>query len=139
MADDFGIRVATFVKASPERAWERFTDPGHITRWYFASPDWHAPSARNDLVVGGEFSTRMEARDGSAGFDYWGTYTRIEPLSFLAFTLGDGRRVELRFSAVDGGTRIEEEFEPEGEHSDELQRAGWQAILDSFKRYVEAG
>ncbi|MEI6874188.1 MAG: SRPBCC domain-containing protein [Spirochaetota bacterium] len=138
MKDGFGIRVGVSIKAEPAKVWECWTDPAHITQWYFASPDWKAPSATNDLVVGGKFSTRMEARDGSAGFDFWGTYTLIEPEAFLGFTLGDGRRVEVRFSVADGGTRVEEEFEPEGTNTTDLQRAGWQAILDSFRRHVES-
>lgn len=132
------ITVETVVAASPATAWERWTIPEHITRWTFASPDWHAPRATNDLRTGGSFSTRMEAKDGSFGFDYGGDYLHVEKLKRLEMRLGDGRLVEVSFIPMGSGTRIVETFEAEGENPPEMQRTGWQAILDNFKRYVES-
>ena len=118
------ITVTTTVAVSPELAWVYWTEPKHITQWNQASDDWHTPSAEQDLRVGGRFSSRMESRDGKYGFDFWGVYDAVEPNQLLAYTIGDGRKVSVLFEA-------------ESENSAELQRAGWQAILDSFKRYVE--
>jgi uncharacterized protein YndB with AHSA1/START domain len=133
------ITVETTVAAKPSIAWERWTDPSHITKWTFASPDWHAPRATNDLRTGGSFSTRMEAKDGSFGFDYGGDYLLVGPLERLEMRLGDGRLVEVSFVAEGTGTRIVETFDAEGQNPAERQRAGWQAILDNFRRYVESG
>ena len=118
------ITVETTVPVSPELAWEYWTEPRHITQWNQASEDWHTPRAENDLRVGGAFTSRMESKDGKFGFDFGGVYDAVEPHRLLASTLGDA------------GTRIVETFEAEGENSVELQRTGWQAILDSYRRYV---
>ena len=130
------ITVETTVPVSPELAWEYWTEPRHITQWNQASEDWHTPRAENDLRVGGKFTSRMESKDGKFGFDFWGIYDTVEPHRLLASTLGDERKVYVSFEPVHAGTRIVETFEAEGENSVELQRAGWQAILDSFRRYV---
>ena len=104
----------------------------------FRSPEWCCPTARNDLRVGGEFSYRMEARDGSVGFDFTGTYTSVSPLERLAYTLGDGRRVTVTFQVISSDeTRVTEDFDPEDVNSEELQRGGWSAILEQFKRQAE--
>ena len=131
------ITVTTTVAVSPELAWAYWTEPRYITQWNQASEDWHTPRADNDLRVGGKFSSRMESRDGKYGFDFWGVYTAVEPYQLLASTLGDERKVSVLFEAVNGGTKITETFEAESENSVELQRTGWQSILDSYKRYVE--
>ncbi|MBK7816762.1 MAG: SRPBCC domain-containing protein [Sphingobacteriaceae bacterium] len=104
----------------------------------FASDDWHAPSSSSDLKVGGKLSTRMEAKDGSFGFDFWGIYKEIKPNEKLTITMGDGRMWETNFSKVDGGTKVIELFEAENENPEEMQKAGWQAILNNFKIYAEA-
>ena len=130
------ITVETTVPVSPELAWEYWTEPRHITQWNQASEDWHTPRAENDLRVSGAFTSRMESKDGKFGFDFGGVYDAVEPHRLLASTLGDGRTVQVLFEPVPAGTRIVETFEAEGENSVELQRTGWQAILDSYRRYV---
>lgn len=137
MAEAQKIRVEVLVKASLEEAWDAFVDPKAVRAWNFASPDWCCPKATNDLRLGGVFSYRMESRDGSMGFDFWGTYTEITPGQSLAYTLGDGRKVVLDFSQVEGKTKLVETFEPESENPEELQRTGWQAILNNYKEYAE--
>ena len=131
------ITVETTVAVSPELAWTYWTEPRHITQWNQASDDWHTPSVEQDLRVGGRFSSRMESRDGKFGFDFWGIYDAVEPYRLIAYTIGDERKVSVLFDAVRGGTQITETFEAETENSVDLQRTGWQAILDSYKRYVE--
>ena len=133
------ITVRVLVAATPERAWACLTDPVHVVGWNFAAPTWHCPRATADLRVGGTFSHRMEARDGSMGFDFWGTYTVVEAPTRLEYLLGDGRTVRVRLTAEAEGTRVEETFDPEAVNPRELQEGGWQAILDNLKRYAEAG
>ena len=130
------ITVETTVPVSPELAWAYWTEPKHIVEWNQASADWHTPRAENDLRVGGKFSSRMESRDGKYGFDFGGVYDTVEPYHTLNSTLGDERKVFVTFEPVASGTRIIETFEAESENSVELQRQGWQAILDSFCSYV---
>jgi uncharacterized protein YndB with AHSA1/START domain len=131
------ITVATLIKAPIEKVWTYWTEPIHITQWNFASIDWWAPRATNDLTKGGKFSFRMEAKDGSFGFDLEGMYDRVEIQKRIDYTLSDERKVMVEF-VIDGNTcKVVEEFEAETENSEELQRAGWQAILDNFKKYVE--
>ena len=132
------IKVEVLVGAPLAKVWDCWNAPDHITRWYAASDDWHTPRASNDVKVGGKFSFRMEARDKSAGFDFRGTYSVVSPRDHLHCLLGDGRHVDIRFLPEGNRIRIVEEFETETTNSAELQRTGWQAILDSFKRYVEA-
>lgn len=131
------ITVETTVAVSPELAWAYWTEPKHITQWNQASDDWHTPSAEQDLRVGGRFSSRMESRDGKFGFDFGGIYDAVEPYRIVSYTIDDGRKVSILFEGVHVGTKITETFEAEAENSIELQRAGWQAIMDSYKRYVE--
>lgn len=131
------ITVATTVGAPPERVWEFFTNPRHIIHWNNASDDWQTSYAENDLKSGGAFLYRMEASDGSEGFDFSGRYSDVIPEKTIAYTLDDGRNVHLSFSETSGGTLVTESFETEDENSAELQRTGWQAILDNFRKYVE--
>ena len=131
------ISVSVLVNAPLARAWAVFSDPKHIVAWNFASPDWCCPRAENDLRVGGQFSSRMEAKDGSFGFDMAGTYDVVEPQQHIGFTFGD-RRADVVFVAEGSGTRVTETFIPEGEYPRELQQGGWQAILDNFGRRAES-
>ena len=131
------IKVEVLVNAGLEEAWKRFTQPEHIVNWNAASADWHCPAARNEVKSGGTFSYRMEARDGSMGFDFSGKFIAVEPLKHLSILLDDNRTLEVWFEEQIGGVRVTEEFEAEQENEPELQRMGWQAILDAFKRYCE--
>ena len=132
------ITVSVVVSAPRAKVWEYWNEPKHITQWCSASPEWHAPFAENNLAVGEKFTTRMEAKDGSAGFDFEGTYTRVEDQQKIAYVMDDGRKVSIEFSETENGTQIVETFDPETEHSREMQQAGWQSILDNFKRYTES-
>lgn len=131
------VTVQTTVHAPVEKVWDLWTQPEHITHWNFASDDWHAPRAENDLQPGGQFNYRMEAKDGSAGFDFRSAYTAVNEHKNLEFTLDDGRRVQVHFSEVDGGTFVMENFEADNAQPVELQKKGWQAILDNFKNHME--
>lgn len=132
------ITVETTINASIEKAWDCFTQPEHITKWNFASDDWHSPKATNDLRVGGKFEYTMAAKDGSMSFDFWGIYDVINLNERIAYTLGDGRKAELIFTSKGGSTKIVETFEAETENTIELQKSGWQAILDNFKKHTES-
>jgi len=131
------ILIETFVRVPREKVWELWTEPDHITQWNFAIDSWHCPKAENNLEIGGEFHYDMAARDGSYAFDFWGTYTDIEPGFALACTLGDGRKMNVTFEESGEGTRIVESFEPEDQNSIDMQREGWQAILENFREYAE--
>ncbi|MBW5448040.1 polyketide cyclase [Cohnella sp. CFH 77786] len=131
------ISVETTVHAPARKVWEYWTEPQHITKWSFASDDWHAPHAENDLRAGGKFLTRLEAKDGSFGFDFGGVYDEIRTNEFISYTLGDGRKVTVTFLSQENSTKVIEVFEAEGTHSIEQQQAGWQAFLDNFKKYCE--
>jgi uncharacterized protein YndB with AHSA1/START domain len=130
------IEVTAIVDADPGTTWMLWTTPEHIMNWNSASPEWHTPKAENDLREGGQFSYRMEAKDGSFGFDFGGTYDLVNAPAQLAYTLGDGRKVEISFTANGTGTEIVQVFEAEEVNETELQRAGWQAILNNFKEYA---
>ena len=132
------ITVETTVNAPVETVWRAYTTPADIVQWNAASDDWHTTAASVDLRVGGAFSSRMEAKDGSFGFDFAGTYTAVETNRLIGYAFGD-RTATVRFSGTDGGTRVEVTFDPENEHPVEMQRQGWQAILDNFARHVAAG
>jgi uncharacterized protein YndB with AHSA1/START domain len=132
------ITVAVSVQAKPERAWIAFTSPESVTQWNFASDDWHCPRARNDLREGGSFCYRMEARDGSFGFDFEGTFLELNPPFRLRYSLGEDREVVVQFAPEGNHTRVSQSFTPEATHSLEQQRAGWQAILDNYRKHVEA-
>ena len=133
------VVVEVTVTASIEKVWQYWTEPEHITGWNFASNDWQCPSATNDLRVGGVFSARMEAKDGSSGFDFSGTYTEVVPYERIAYVMAgeDARTVDVTFTDVGHGILVTETFETETENPIDMQRAGWQAILDNFKHYVE--
>ncbi len=132
------ITVETTIQAPIEKIWQYWTMPEHITKWCNASPDWHTPSATNDLREGGTFTTRMEAKDGSVGFDFGGTYTKIVPNEYIEYTMNsDERNVAITFTKEGDGYKVTETFDPENENPLEMQRAGWQAILDNFKNHVE--
>ncbi len=131
------ITVETAVHAPLQKVWDAFTSPEAIMQWNAASEDWHCPRAENELKEGGTFSYRMEAKDGSEGFDLTGTFTSVVAPELLAYELSDGRTVETRFTAEQDSVRVTESFEPESENTHELQKTGWQAILDRFKQYVE--
>jgi uncharacterized protein YndB with AHSA1/START domain len=131
------ITVAANIHAPVEKVWERWTDPKHIIHWNNASDDWHTPRAVNDLRAGGKFLSRMEAKDGSWGFDFEGVYSKIIQHKQIEYTLTDGRMVQVLFDAIGNKTKITETFEAEQSNTLELQQAGWQAILDNFKKYAE--
>ena len=131
------ITISVLVEASLERVWERWTLPEHITKWNHASDGWECPSAENDLQVGGRFSARMQAKDGSEGFDFGGTYITVDPLHTIAYTLEDDRQVTVSFIQTEEGVLVSETFEMENENSEELQRGGWQTILNNFKLCAE--
>ena len=132
------ITVEAIVNEPVKKVWESWNEPKHITKWCQASEDWHAPYAESDLRTGGKFKTTMAAKDGSVSFDFEGEYTRVEPTTLIEYTIADGRRVRIRFESLDDKTKVTETFEAEGTNSIEMQRGGWQAILDNFKRYTEA-
>jgi uncharacterized protein YndB with AHSA1/START domain len=134
---DNTITVETRVNALIDKVWDAFTSPEDIMQWNAASDDWHTTAATNDLRAGGSFTSRMEAKDGSQGFDFEGTYDEVVPHERIAYTMADGRKVVVTFTEEEGGVRIQETFDPESENTPEVQRAGWQAILDNFKRHVE--
>jgi uncharacterized protein YndB with AHSA1/START domain len=132
------IDIQSFVNVSTKEVWEFYTNPEHIVNWNFASPNWHCPSAQNDLRPGGKYSARMEARDGSFGFDFEAVYDTVYPLEGFTYTMEDGRQVDTQFIEEETGTLIKVSFDPEDQNSLELQRAGWQAILDNFTSYAES-
>ena len=132
------ITVSTSVNAPISNVWECWTSPEHIVHWNFATDEWHCPAATNDLKPGGEFSWRMEAKDGSMGFDYTGTYEKIELHHLIEKKLEDGRAVSITFKEVGETVEVTEVLEIEDENSAEMQQQGWQAILGNFKKYVES-
>jgi|GEM_PF-475135 len=138
MADRSLITIETTVEASPEKVWRSWTEPEHIMKWNNASDDWHTTRSTNDVREGGMFTSRMEAKDGSAGFDFAGTYTEVTPLKSLAYTMEDGRAVSVTFEDRSGKTHISETFAAELENPLEMQRLGWLAILDNFKKYTQS-
>ncbi len=131
------IIIETAVNAAIEKVWNCFTQPQHIMQWNNASPDWHTPNATNDLQVGGKFNYRMEAKDGSFGFDFNGTYTAIELHKKIEYTIEGGRKVSVDFSEDNNAVKIMETFEAEEENTYDLQEMGWQAILNNFKTYTQ--
>jgi len=132
------ITVETTVQAPVEKVWKFWTEPEHIKNWNNASDDWHTPRAENDLRVGGKFLARMEAKDGSFGFDFGGVYDEVKINHLIAYTIGDGRKVQVTFSKEGNATKVTETFEAEHTNPLEMQRGGWQSILNNFKKYTEA-
>ncbi len=131
------ITIENTVNAPVEKVWAYWSKPEHITKWNNASDDWHTPWAKNDLRVGGSFSSRMEAKDGSFGFEFAGVYDAVRTNEYIEYTMGDGRKVKTTFTGNGNTTKVVSSFEAEDTNSIELQRGGWQAILDNFKKYTE--
>jgi uncharacterized protein YndB with AHSA1/START domain len=131
------IIVTTTVPVSPDRAWELYTNASDVTQWNFAIDEWHCPSASIDLRVGGTHTARMEAKDGSFGFDFEGTYTEVQAPHALTLVLADGRKSRTTFQPAPGGTRVETAFDAETQNPVEMQRGGWQAILENYRKYAE--
>lgn len=136
-AEKTAITVEATVNAPVEKVWKHWNEPRHITKWCAASDDWHAPHAENDLRKDGRFKTTMAAKDGSFSFDFGGVYTKVDPHRSIEYIIDDGRKVSIVFTAQGNATKVTETFEPEGTNPIEMQRGGWQAILDNFKTYTE--
>lgn len=131
------LTVAATVNAPIEKVWKCWTTPEHIMQWNQASPDWHCPASAVDLTIGGKFSATMAAKDGSFSFDFWGTYDDILENELLMITMGDGRKWKTTFASNGDVTEVVESFEAESQNPEEMQQAGWQAILNSFKSHAE--
>ena len=131
------ITVESTVKAPVNKVWELYNTPQHVVQWNTASDDWHTPAAENDVRPGGKFNYRMEAKDGSMGFDFGGVYDAVKTNELIAYTMGDGRKASVHFTASGNETKVTVTFDPEDQNSIELQRNGWQAILDNFTKYAE--
>ena len=132
------IIIETTINATLAKVWKNWTKPDHIVKWSHASDDWHTTRAENDLREGGKFSSRMEAKDGSFGFDFGGVYDKIKEKEYIEYTIGDGRNVKIFFTSQNDKIKIVETFEAENTNSLEMQKGGWQAILDNFKKYTES-
>lgn len=132
------IKISALVNAPIEKVWENWTQPKHITNWNFAIDTWQCPSASNDLKVGGKYLARMEAKDGSFGFDFEATYDTVVELQELTYTMTDGRKSTTVFEDRGNETAITTTFDAESENPVEMQQQGWQAILDNFKKYAES-
>jgi uncharacterized protein YndB with AHSA1/START domain len=137
-SDKTMITVETTVKAPVEKVWKCWNEPKHIMGWAFASDDWHAPYADNDIKVNGKFKTTMAAKDGSFSFDLEGVYTKVQENKAIEYTMADGRKVKVAFSSQGKETKVVESFEPESENPHDMQKGGWQAILHNFKKYTES-
>lgn len=132
------ITIAATINSDPKKTWEFYTAPKHIQNWNFANDDWQCPRAENDLHVGGKLKSRMEAKDGSFGFDFEAVYDEVINQKKIVYSIADGRQVNIIFENLDNSTKVTTTFEAEGTHPIEMQRDGWQAILNNFKKYVEA-
>jgi uncharacterized protein YndB with AHSA1/START domain len=132
------ITIETTIAAGVDKVWEYYTNPAHITQWNFANNDWCCPKAENDLQVGGKYNARMEAKDGSFGFDFEAIYDEVTEGKKLSYTMGDGRQATTSFEGGNGTTKVTTTFDAESVHDAEMQRAGWQAILENFKKHVES-
>ena len=131
------IKIEANIQSPINKVWTYWTEPQHITQWNFAVPEWHCPSATNDLKVGGKYSARMEAKDGSFGFDFEAIYNEVIEHKSIIYTLDDGRKVHTTFQNHGNGTSVTTIFDAENQNSEEMQKSGWQAILNNFKSYVE--
>jgi uncharacterized protein YndB with AHSA1/START domain len=131
------ITVEATINAPISKVWTYWTSPQHITKWNSASDDWHSPRAENDLKPGGKFNIRMEAKNGSMGFDFEGTYDKVIPHKLISYIMGDGRTCTVGFADQGNTVNITETFEAESQNPEEMQRSGWQAILNNFKKYCE--
>jgi uncharacterized protein YndB with AHSA1/START domain len=132
------ITIEALISADVKKVWDYWTIPKHITKWNFASDDWHCPNAENDLRVGDKFKSRMEAKDGSFGFDFEGVYDEVVDHKKIAYTMPDSRQVATNFENLADKTKVTTIFDAENENSVEMQRDGWQSILNNFKKYVES-
>lgn len=131
------ITVTSTIEAPVEKVWQCWNGPEHITQWCQASDDWHAPFAENDLRTGGKFKTTMAAKNGSMSFDFEGVYTNVQLHKVIEYGMSDGRKVSIQFKAEGNKTNVSETFDAESTNPIEMQRGGWQAILDNFKKYTE--
>ena len=136
-ANKTNITVEATVNAPVEKVWKIWNEPDHITKWAAASDDWHTTRSENELREGGKFLSRMEAKDGSFGFDFGGIYDKVKTNEVIEYTMGDGRKVTVQFNGIGNETKVVETFEAESTNPIEMQRGGWQAILDNFKKYTE--
>lgn len=132
------ITVETDIGLPVSKVWGLFTNPADVMKWNHASDDWHTPQAENDFRPGGTFRYVMAAKDGSASFDFEGTYSRVEENKAIEYMMPDGRKVIIEFSESEGITHVSETFDPETTHAIEMQKAGWQSILNNFKQYCES-
>lgn len=137
MSKDPTITVKVSINAPVAKVWKVYTMPEHIIKWNNASDDWYTPFSKNDLRVGGKFISRMESIDGKQGFDFEGTYTRVDLYKLIEYTMPNGRKVSVQFEMIDGKTDVKIVFDAEQENSLEKQAEGWQAILNNFKKYTE--
>jgi uncharacterized protein YndB with AHSA1/START domain len=131
------ITVQTPIQADVQKVWDYYTKPEHMTQWNFAADDWHCPKAENDLRPGGKLKSRMEAKDGSFGFDFEATYDEVQEPKKISYTMGDGRRATTLFEGNGGNTNLTITFDAENQNPVEMQQQGWQAILNNFKKYTE--
>ncbi|MBL7837005.1 MAG: SRPBCC family protein [Bacteroidetes bacterium] len=131
------LTVEANIQADIQTVWSAYTAPEHITKWNFATDDWQCPHAENDLRVGGRYLARMEAKDGSFGFDFEATYDEVSPVSKLVYTMTDGRKCSVTFSYENNQTKVVTTFDAESENPPEMQQQGWQMILNNFKKYAE--
>lgn len=131
------ITIEAIIAADKNKVWDYYTNPKHIVNWNFASDDWHCPSAENDMRAGGKYASRMEARDGSWGFDFEAIYDEVVDNDRLVYTIADGRKVAIAFEPAGDKTKVVTTFEAENQNPVEMQKGGWQAILDNFKKYTE--
>ena len=132
------VTVETTVSADAKKVWDYWTHPDHITKWNFASDDWHCPNAENDLKTGGKFKSVMASKDGKMSFDFEGIYDEVVNVSKIIYSLADGRQVNITFEDLGDTVKVTETFDAETQNPIELQRAGWQAILDNFRKHVES-
>jgi uncharacterized protein YndB with AHSA1/START domain len=138
MTQSAKITVQSQVHAPVEKVWDLWNNPAHIVNWNTPDPSWHCPSSENDLRTGGAFKNRMEAKDGSFGFDFEGVYDKVEPFKEITYTMTDGRKATTLFRHEDDVTHIKTTFDPESQNDPEFQKQGWQAIMDNFIKYVES-
>ena len=132
------IQIEAYIMAPLNKVWTYWTEPNHITKWNFAIPEWHCPKANNELRVGGKYSARMEAKDGSFGFDFEAIYDEVIQHKIITYTMGDGRKATTTFESTPDGTRVKTIFDAEKQNPVEMQKNGWQSILNNFKNYAEA-
>lgn len=131
------ITVQVAVDAPIAKVWEYWNEPEHIGGWAFAQDDWEAVDIENDVRGGGKFKTRMQAKDGSQGFDFTGTYSVVREHELIEYDMEDGRHVKVEFKETPKGMQVIETFDPESENPEKVQKSGWQAILNNFKKYAE--